>query len=90
MAGYGTAMVLSYVIGQKKNPIPYPMQSMAYYVILTVLLTMTMNYVPARYGFGTVLTLIFNTLCISCFVSYIIHNDLPLSSLPIIGKKFKK
>ena len=90
VAGYGTAMVLSYVIGQKKNPIPYPLQSMAYYVILTVLLTMTMDYVPARYGFGTVLTLVFNTLCISCFVSYIIHSDLPLSSLPIIGKKFKK
>ena len=90
VAGYGTAMVLSYVIGQKKNPIPYPLQSMAYYVILTVLLTMTMDYVPITYGFGTVLTLIFNTLCILCFISYIIHNDLPLSSLPIIGKKFKK
>ena len=90
VAGYGTAMVLSYVIGQKKNPIPYPLQSMAYYVILTVLLTMTMDYVPARYGLGSVTTLIFNTLCIGCFVSYIIHNDLPLSSLPIIGKKFKK
>ena len=90
VAGYGTAMVLSYVIGQKKNPIPYPLQSMAYYVILTVLLTMTMDYVPTTYGFGTVLTLIFNTLCISCFVSYIIHNDLPLSSLPIIGKKMCK
>ena len=90
VAGYGTAMVLSYIIGQKKNPIPYPMQSMAYYVILTVLLTMTMNYVPVRYGLGSVTTLIFNTLCICCFVSYIIHNDLPLSSLPIIGKKICK
>jgi hypothetical protein len=49
-----------------------------------------MDYVPTTYGFGTVLTLIFNTLCISCFVSYIIHNDLPLSSLPIIGKKMCK
>ena len=24
LAGYGTAMVLSYIVGQKKNPIPYP------------------------------------------------------------------
>ena len=90
VAGYGTAMILSYVIGQKKNSIPYPMQSMAYYVILAILLTMTMDYVPARYGLGTITTLIFNTLCICCFVSYILHNDLPLSSLPVIGKKFKK
>ena len=90
LAGYGTAMVLSYIVGQKKNPIPYPMQSIAYYVILTVMLTMSMNYIPTTYSFGPVLTLVFNTLCIGCFVSYIIHNDLPLSNLPIIGKKFKK
>ena len=90
VAGYGTAMVLSYIVGQKKNPIPYPMQTIAYYVALTVMLTMTMYYIPTTYGFGTILTLAFNTLCICCFVSYILHNDLPLSSLPIIGKKFKK
>ena len=68
LAGYGTAMVLSYIVGQKKNPIPYPMQSIAYYVILTVMLTMSMNYIPTTYSFGPVLTLVFNTLCIGCFV----------------------
>ena len=30
-AGYGTAMILSYIIGQKKNPIPYPLKSIALY-----------------------------------------------------------
>ena len=90
VAGYGTAMVLSYIVGQKKNPIPYPMRSIAYYVALTVMLTMSIYYIPETYSFGPILTLAFNTLCICCFVSYIIHNDLPLSSLPIIGKKFKK
>ena len=90
VAGYGTAMTLSYIVGQKKNPIPYPMQSIAYYVILTVMLTLSMDYIPTTYGFGKFLTLAFNTLCICCFVSYIIHNDLPLSNLPVIGKKFKK
>jgi O-antigen/teichoic acid export membrane protein len=90
VAGYGTAMVLSYMVGQKKNPIPYPMRSIAYYVALTVMLTLTMNYVPATYHFGSVVTLIFNSLCICCFVSYILQSDLPLSSLPIIGKYFRK
>ena len=90
VAGYGTAMVLSYIVGQKKNPIPYPMQRIAYYVALAIMLTMTMYYIPETYGFGPVLTIAFNTLCICCFVSYILHNDLPLSSLPVIGKKFKK
>ena len=32
----------------------------------------------------------FNTMCIVLFVVHIIRYDLPLSSLPIIGKKFKK
>lgn len=32
-AGYGTAMVLSYIIGQKKNPIPYPLKSITLYFI---------------------------------------------------------
>ncbi len=90
VAGYGTAMVLSYMVGQKKNPIPYPMRSIAYYVALTVMLTLTMNYVPATCHFGSVVTLIFNSLCICCFVSYILQSDLPLSSLPIIGKYFRK
>ena len=90
VAGYGTAMVMSYMVGQKKNPIPYPMRSIAYYVALTVMLTLTMNYVPATYHFGSVVTLIFNSLCICCFVSYILQSDLPLSSLPIIGKYFRK
>jgi O-antigen/teichoic acid export membrane protein len=86
VAGYGTSMTLSYFVGQKKNPIPYPMRSIAYYVILTVMLTMSMDYIPATYNFGPVLTLAFNTLCICCFVSYILHNDLPLSSILKVKK----
>jgi O-antigen/teichoic acid export membrane protein len=90
VAGYGVAMITSYIVGQKYYPLNYPMQSIAYYVALTVMLTMAMYYIPDIYHFGPVLTIAFNTLCICCFVSYILHNDLPLSSLPIIGKKFKK
>ena len=90
VAGYGTAMVLSYVVGQKKNPIPYPMRSMAIYVLVTVILTVMMNWSSERFGLGVIGQLICNTICILCFVSYILHNDLPLSSLPVIGKKFKR
>ena len=90
VAGYGTAMVLSYVVGQKKNPIPYPMRSMAIYVLVTVILTVMMNWSSERFGLGMIGQLVCNTICILCFVSYILHNDLPLSSLPVIGKKFKR
>jgi hypothetical protein len=34
--------------------------------------------------------LAFNTLFIVLFVAYIIYRDLPLKSLPVIGKYFRK
>ena len=35
-------------------------------------------------------SLALNTLLILVFVAYIVKRDLPLSSLPVIGKKIKK
>ena len=88
VAGYGTAMVLSYVIGQQKNPIPYPMKDIATYVIATIVLYAGMKLLPASWP--AIPTLTVNTLLIALFAALIIKKDLPLSSLPIIGKKFKK
>ena len=87
VAGYGTAMVLSYIIGQQKNPIPYPMKDIATYVIATAVLA-AMKAVPGSWP--TVLTLAVNTTLIILFLALIVKKDVPLSSLPIIGKKFKK
>lgn len=88
VAGYGTAMVLSYFVGQKKNPIPYPMKDIAIYVIATAVLYAVMKLLPASWP--AILTLAVNTLLILLFTALIVKKDLPLSSLPIIGKKFKK
>ena len=88
VAGYGTAMVLSYIIGQQKNPIPYPMKDIATYVIATIVLFAAMKAVPGSWP--TVLTLAVNTTLIILFLALIVKKDVPLSSLPIIGKKFKK
>ena len=88
VAGYGTAMVLSYIIGQQKNPIPYPMKDIATYVIATAVLFAAMKAVPGSWP--TVLTLAVNTTLIILFLALIVKKDVPLSSLPIIGKKFKK
>ena len=88
VAGYGTAMVLSYVIGQQKNPIPYPMKDIATYVIATAVLFAAMKAAPGSWP--TVLTLAVNTTLIILFLALIVKKDVPLSSLPIIGKKFKK
>ena len=88
VAGYGTAMVLSYLVGQKKNPIPYPMKDIAIYVVATAVLFAVMKLLPDSWP--NILTLAVNTLLILLFVGVIIKQDLPLSSLPIIGKKFKR
>ena len=90
VAGYGTSMVLSYVVGQKKNPIPYPMRSIMTYVLMTVILTVMMDWSTEYFGFGMVGQLVCNTVCIVFFISYILHNDLPLGSLPVIGKLLKR
>ena len=86
-AGYATAMILSYIVGQIKNPIPYPMKSMAVYVLMTILFFFVMQQVPENWHI--LLKLGINSLLILAFVIYIIHHDLPLKSLPIVGRYFK-
>jgi len=87
VAGYGTAMVLSYIVGQIKNPIPYPMKSMGVYVLLTALFFALMQYVPAEWP--VLLRLAVNTALIGAFVGHILYHDMPLRSLPVIGKYFR-
>ena len=87
VAGYGTAMVLSYIVGQMKNPIPYPMKSIAVYVLLTAVLYAIMYFTA---GWHLALRLILNTLLILAFVAHIIHYDLPLRNIPYIGKRLVK
>ena len=88
VAGYGTAMVLSYIIGQQKNPIPYPMKDIATYVVVTIVLFAAMKAVPGSWP--TVFTLAVNTILIILFLALIVKKDVPLSCLPFIGKKLKK
>ena len=91
VAGYGTAMVLSYVVGQRKNPIPYPLKDMANYVFLAALLTALMLFQQHKWGDECPwVNLLINTGWICCFVAFIVKQDLPLSHLPVIGKYFKK
>ena len=87
VAGYGTAMVLSYIVGQVKNPIPYPMKSIMVYVLLTALFYRVMQLVPREWPL--LLRLAINTVLICAFVGHILYHDLPLKSLPVIGKYFR-
>ena len=88
-AGYGTAMLLSYFVGQRHYPIAYPLKSIGVYVAITVfffvVMQMAEDYVP-QMG----LRLLINTGCIVLFVAHTVHYDFPLSNLPVVGKYFRK
>ena len=86
-AGYGIAMVTSYFVGQKYNPIDYPLKEIAVYLILALILYVMMESFKE---WGMAVSLAVNTLLVGVFIAYIVRRDLPLSQLPYIGKHFKK
>ena len=88
VAGYGTAMILSYIVGQQKNPIPYPMKDIAIYVVATAVFFIVMKLIPASWPM--IVTLAVNTLLIAVFTAIIVKRDFPLSHLPVVGKYFRK
>jgi O-antigen/teichoic acid export membrane protein len=90
LAGYFTSMTLSYFVGQKKNPIPYPMKDIIIYFISSMALFGMMKWFDKNTEWPEWVLFIINNMLICGFVFRIIKCDLPLSSLPLIGKKFKK
>ena len=88
-AGYAVAMVISYVVGQKYYPIDYPLKDIFNYVFLAALIT-AMMFFGRSHNDSTWVNVLINTGWIISFVAFIIKQDLPLSSLPVIGKYFKK
>ncbi len=87
-AGYGVAMVLSYIVGQRLHPIRYPMRSIAYYVLIALVSWLSMDYLAAILPQWASLT--YNTLAIIFFFAIIVRRDFPLSNMPLIGKHFRK
>lgn len=89
VAGYGTATLLSYFVGQHYYPIPYPLKDIAKYVGLTAILFAAMTIFP-DFIEQTWLRLTLNSLLIGAYLAYVVRTDLPLSSLPLVGKHFRK
>lgn len=86
VAGYGTAMLLSYFIGQHYHPIRYDVKGILLYFALALGLYGISRLLP----FGNQwLRMGANTLLLALFVAYIVKRDLPLKQLPVIGKFFK-
>ena len=86
VAGYGVAMLTSYFVGQKYYPLDYPLKDISLYVVLAFVF---FGFMRATSDWPLIGSLAFNTLLILVFTGIIIKRDLPLSSLPVIGKYFK-
>ena len=86
-AGYGVAMLISYIVGQKYYPINYPLKEITLYVVLALVLYGLM-YVASDWP--TLLSLAFNTLLLVVFAAVIVKRDMPLENLPFIGHYFRR
>ncbi|MBO6028508.1 MAG: lipopolysaccharide biosynthesis protein [Bacteroidales bacterium] len=90
VAGYGTAMLLSYFVGKKKSedPVDYPMKDLSLYTLLAAVLFVGITFSNKYLSFWP--AILVNTLLVLVFCAYIVKKDLPLSEIPVVGKYFKK
>lgn len=79
-AGYAVCMVLSYIVGQKKNPIPYNLKVIFGYFLLAMVIyviswmfgrMMVLGYLPHN----IVLKVAFNTLMVILYMGVLIYNE---------------
>ena len=84
-AAYFVAMVVSFIVGQKRNPIDYDLKSIFSYVAIFAILFTISILLP----FDGIVKMACNTILLIVFIAYFIKKDMPLKSLPIIGKYFK-
>ena len=84
---YAVSMLLSYFIGQHYYRIDYPLKDISLYVVVAFIL---FGFMRAAADWPVVASLAFNTLLVLGFAALIVKRDLPLCSLPVIGKYFQK
>ena len=77
VAGYGVAMLLSYLIGQRHYPIAYDLRSMGIYLLLAALLL-----VASRLPIESLwLRMAYRTGLLLLFVGHILWHDLPIKQI---------
>ncbi|MBR5092443.1 MAG: lipopolysaccharide biosynthesis protein [Bacteroidales bacterium] len=82
LAGYGVCVLLSYFIGQKKNPVPYPVATILGYFALALLLFAATQLIHPD---SLALRLAINTLMLLVYVAVVLYNERALLS-PIFNK----
>lgn len=72
VAGYGVAMVLSFVVGQKKNPIGYDIRTIGLYTIVAGALFAVSEWIPTE---SLAVRLSSNTLLLMIFIALIFKKE---------------
>lgn len=86
LVGYGICVLLSYFIGQKKYPVPYPVASiLGYFALALALYAVTLFIHPDN----IVLRLAFNTLLLLVYVGVVLWNERALIRT-IVRKKLHR
>ncbi len=87
-AGYGTAMVLSYFVGQKYYPIKYPLRDILLYTVVAGILFAAMM-LPIE---NMWLALAYRTVLLLLFAGFIYRKENlgpMMAKLPVVGRFFK-
>lgn len=84
--GYFTAMTLSYIVGQRRNPIKYDIKGIAGYTALAMVLYAVSCFMPVS---DSVVRMVINTLLLLIYIAYFVNKDLPLKQIPFLKRFFK-
>ena len=84
---YFVAMILSYFVGQRRNPIAYDLKAIGGYALLFAVLYAVAMLLPVE---NIYLRLLCNTLLLGVYVAYFVKKDLPLNKIPLINRFFGK
>ena len=86
--GYASAMTISYLVGQKKYPINYPLKEIVLYVALAAVLYIGIVYSNRLLPLWAALAV--NTLIVFLFIAYIVKKDFNKNmNISLINKKHK-
>ena len=86
-AGYGVAMLLSYIVGRRKYPIAYDLRGIFLYLLLALVLWGAAEWVEID---SLPLRLAYRTLLLLLFLLYIVKKDLPLHHIPLLKRLVKR
>ena len=82
-----TMMMISYLLGCKYMPLPYDLRKIGTYLLLTMALLVINHFAVTPLVW---VNYIIKVALLFVFIAYLVKKDLPLATLPFIGKYFKR